>query len=123
MKPIDLALAVLESRGVVNYSATAREFGCDRTTLSRRHRGITDNKERPRENIRIHTNHQEDLLFQRIERLSELSIPFTAALLRNLVYEISKIRPGKNWVARFTKRYKYRIASLSIRGLNIMSRI
>ena len=40
MQAIDKALKYLASQESPNYSATARKYGIDRTTLSRRHRGL-----------------------------------------------------------------------------------
>jgi len=41
MGSIEDALAAIASQERPNYSATAKEYGVDRTTLSRRHRGVT----------------------------------------------------------------------------------
>ena len=41
MKPIDKALASIYGQKDVNYTAIVDEFGCDRSTLSKRHRGVT----------------------------------------------------------------------------------
>ena len=41
MKPIDKALASICGQKDVNYTAIADEFGCDRSTLSKRYRGVT----------------------------------------------------------------------------------
>jgi len=40
MSPIEDALEALKSQKSPNYTTTARLFVIDRTTLSRRHRGI-----------------------------------------------------------------------------------
>ena len=40
MQAIDKALKDLASQESPNYGATARKYGIDRTTLSRRHRGL-----------------------------------------------------------------------------------
>ena len=44
MTPIEKALADLESQKCPNYSKTALLFGVDRSTLSRRHRGVTGSR-------------------------------------------------------------------------------
>jgi len=41
MDSIDAALAALDLQETPNYTVTAKKFGINRTTLSRRHRGIT----------------------------------------------------------------------------------
>jgi len=44
MDPIDAALAALSLQSKPNYTQTAKEYGVDRSTLSRRHRNITGSK-------------------------------------------------------------------------------
>src|SRR5450432_4078083 len=41
---IELAIADLESQESLNYAETAKKWNIDRSTLSRRHRGITGSK-------------------------------------------------------------------------------
>ena len=41
MKPIDKALALIYGQKDINYTTVADEFRCDRSTLSKRHRGVT----------------------------------------------------------------------------------
>ena len=45
MKSIDKALASIYGQKDVNYTAITDEFGCDRSTLSRRHRGVITSRE------------------------------------------------------------------------------
>jgi hypothetical protein len=48
MQPIEAALAALESLEpgeIPNFTATAKEYGVDRTTLSRRYRGVQHSQE------------------------------------------------------------------------------
>src|SRR5271170_3404856 len=45
MDPIEAALEDLRSQKVPNYTQTAKKYGCDRSTLSRCHRGVTSSKE------------------------------------------------------------------------------
>ena len=40
MSPIEAALADLESQESPNYTATVKKHGIDRSTLSRRYRGV-----------------------------------------------------------------------------------
>jgi len=44
MDSIEAALAVLDLQSKPNYTQTAKEYGVDRSTLSRRHRNITGTK-------------------------------------------------------------------------------
>jgi hypothetical protein len=42
---IELAIADLETQEYLNYTATARKYKIERTTLSRRHKGVIGSKE------------------------------------------------------------------------------
>jgi hypothetical protein len=42
---IELAIADLESQESLNYTVTAKKWNIDRSTLSRRHRGVTGSKD------------------------------------------------------------------------------
>ena len=42
---IELAIADLESQACLNYADAAKKWNIDRSTLSRRHRGVTGSKE------------------------------------------------------------------------------
>ncbi|RDI87069.1 hypothetical protein Vi05172_g2908 [Venturia inaequalis] len=50
MAPIDEALKALESVESPNYTEYARIYKCNRTTLSKRHRGVQGSKEDKWEN-------------------------------------------------------------------------
>ncbi len=45
MSPMEAALADLESQESPNYTATVKKHSVDRSTLSRRYRGIRGTKE------------------------------------------------------------------------------
>jgi len=40
MKPIDKVLALIYGQKDINYTAVVDKFGCNRSTLFRRHRGV-----------------------------------------------------------------------------------
>jgi hypothetical protein len=42
---IELAVTDLKSQESLNYAQTAKKWNLDRSTLSRRHKGITDSKQ------------------------------------------------------------------------------
>jgi hypothetical protein len=68
---IELAIADLESQECQNYAATARKWNIERTTLSRRHKDVTDSKEDQYSYIvKILTNVQEDVLIRYINDLN-----------------------------------------------------
>ena len=106
MKPIDKALASICGQKDVNYTAVADEFGCDRSTLFRRHRGVITS----RENITaIHhsllSKAQQNELVNYINKLSNKGIPSTIPVVRLLAMDICKTMPGKCWTWRFIKAY------------------
>ena len=78
MKPIDKALASICGQKDVNYTAIADEFECDRSTLSKRHRGVTTFYENI---IAIHhfllLKAQQNKLVNYINKLSNKGIPPT----------------------------------------------
>lgn len=116
---IQKALDDLESQEVPNYSATAKKFKIDRRTLQRRHKGISKPKESAySESHMLLTIEEEEVLVQHINNLSDRGLPPTPQILRNLVFEIAKKQPGKNWVAAFCKRHQDKIKSLYLRAID-----
>jgi hypothetical protein len=110
MKPIDKALALIYSQKDVNYTAVADKFGCNQSTLSRRHRGVTTSRENI---IAIHhsllSKAQQNKLVNYINRLSNKGIPPTILVVRLLAIDICKTRPRKCWTWRFIKAYSDRL--------------
>jgi hypothetical protein len=113
------ALAALELCDLPNYSATAREFGVNRITLMRRHKGQT----RPRadflsESIQCLTNDQEEVLIKHINRMTERGMPPTSQIVKNLAKEVIGIPVGKNWTSQFIHQYKGRLKSVYLRNID-----
>jgi hypothetical protein len=95
---IQKALDDLESQEVPNYSAAAKKFKIDRRTLQRRHKGISKPKELAySESHTLLTIEQEEVLYS-ISHIFRIVIYTYTSILRNLVYEMPKTQPGKNWV-------------------------
>ena len=96
MKPIDKALASICGQKDVNYTTIANEFGCNRSTLSKRHRGVTTSHENT---IAIHHSlllkAQQNKLINYINRLSNKGIPPTILVVQLLAIDICKTRPKK----------------------------
>jgi hypothetical protein len=68
---IGLAIADLETQEYLNYTATARKYMIERTTLSRRHKDIIGSKENQYfYTIKTFINVQEDVLIQYINDLN-----------------------------------------------------
>jgi hypothetical protein len=113
------ALDDLESQNVPNYSSTASKFKIDRKTLQRRHKGISKPRELAySESHMLLTIEQEKVLLEHVNVLSDRGLPPTPQFLRNLVFEIVKKQPGKNWVATFCKRHENKIKSLYLRAID-----
>jgi hypothetical protein len=86
---IELAIADLETQEYLNYKATARKYKVERTTLSRRHRNITDSKEDQYSYIiKTFTNIQENVLIQYINDLNARGLPLIPQIIKNLAEEL-----------------------------------
>jgi hypothetical protein len=114
MSAIEAALAAIESLkpgDTFTYSQVAREFGVDRTTLSRRHRGRTSSK---RVSAEMHQHlhpQQEKQLVRYIERLTEQGLPPSRSMIRNFGSQIAKKELGYHWVDRFLQRFPDKLIS------------
>jgi len=102
MEALDKALTFLESSESVNYAETAKTFGCDETTLRRRHQG----KQRSRQDAdflyksRLSKQQERDLVAY-INKLTARRIPPTLPMIRNFARDIAKVDVGKNWAYIF----------------------
>ncbi|MCJ1296709.1 hypothetical protein MMC34_008276 [Xylographa carneopallida] len=81
MDSIDEALADLELQDVVNDSETAKKYKIDRTTLSRRHRGVTAKKGHNPPNSALLSIEQRNTLIAFINHLTERSLHPTPRLV------------------------------------------
>ena len=114
MAPIDRIEAALESLKLadsINYTKTAEEFGVDRTTLSKRHRGVQGSREAQKEKERALNTTQASQLIKYIKMLSDRGLPPTHEMVRNFASEIAGERVGRNWVYRFLERHHNKIFS------------
>jgi hypothetical protein len=96
MAPIDEALKAIGSLETPNYSKYTRLFHCDRTTLSRRHRGITNGKAVKYEEQSLLSDQQQKSLVEYINTLSARGIPPTNLIVTNFAKEICGKQPSKN---------------------------
>ena len=87
---IELAVADLESQESLNYAQTAKKWNVDRSTLSRRHRGITGSKQDQYSyTAKTFTDVQENVLIRYINDLSARGLPPTSQIIRNLAKELA----------------------------------
>ena len=66
MEPIDQALAALEALKPdesLNYTAVAKIYGVNRSTLSKRHRGLQSSRDIGYENQQLLNDQQKKLLY------------------------------------------------------------
>ena len=118
MSPIEEALAQLHLEDKPNISRMAKKFQVDRTNLGKRFRNESQSATQKHENQQILAPPQERTLITHINRLSEIGLPPTPAMLRNFAAEIAGEMPGKNWSHRFCQRHKDQLLSRYLKPLD-----
>ncbi len=96
MTSIAAALAELALQESSNYTATAKKFNINRSTLSRRHRGITASVKESKQTTSILSNQQEKELIRYINKLIERDISSLNIMIRVFAYNISEKQSDKN---------------------------
>ncbi len=96
MTLIETALADLALQDSSNYTATAKKFNINQSTLSRRHRNKTAFVKKSKQTTSILSNQQEKELIRYINKLIERDIPSFNVMIRVFAYNISEKQPGKN---------------------------
>jgi hypothetical protein len=86
-------------------SAAAIANGLNRTTLSRRFKGVQESASHKAQNQQLLTPPQEQRLILHIKSLSRRGLHPTPAIVRNLAQEICGTEPGRNWSHRFVHRH------------------
>lgn len=122
MGAIEDALAALEAQkdgGKINLTQTAEKFGVQRSTLSRRWRGITHPRAEKHQNQQLLTPVQESELIQYIDQLSERGLPLTRSMIHNFAAEIAQKPVGRCWADRFIKRHQFDLVSKYVEGMDI----
>ncbi|EED15464.1 hypothetical protein TSTA_049040 [Talaromyces stipitatus ATCC 10500] len=99
-------LNFLEEDKQMNSTLTAKMFGVNCSTLSRRYRGVTGSKEEQYNNQRLLNNQQSQKLVQWIDMLCEHGIPPTPSMIANFAHKITSRKPGKSWVSRWLEASK-----------------
>jgi len=119
MTPIEAALAAIASEEDPNYAAVAEKYGCDRSTLSRRHRGITGSKTDARSSKSLLSMQQQKDLVNYINRLTARGLPPTHSMVANFAQDICHKSPGKNWVTRFIRSNRDELSSGYLTGQDL----
>jgi hypothetical protein len=109
MNPIDAAIEVIESHepgASSSYREVAKQFEVDRTTLSRRHKGIARSHADAAAHKQLLNTQQELELVRYIERCTEQSLPPTREMVRNFASAVARWEVSHAWVTRFLHRYE-----------------
>ncbi len=96
MASIEAALADLALQDSFNYTATAKKFNINRSTLSRRHRSKTTFVKKSKQTTSIISNQQEKELIRYINKLIERDILSFNAMIHVFAYNISEKQSDKN---------------------------
>lgn len=109
MAPIDPVLADLESYDlevVPCIQTIATKHGVDRSTLSKRWRGVTRSHEEGYAAQQALTPEEEYELVLYVEHLTSNGLPPTRPMVRNFASTIAKTRVSEAWATRFISRYE-----------------
>ncbi|KAF2844040.1 hypothetical protein T440DRAFT_369135, partial [Plenodomus tracheiphilus IPT5] len=107
MASIEAALAAIEALQPgekVNYTQIAKRFSVVRSTLTRRHQGVsTPLDTRYRNQQSLHPQQEQELL-RYIEHLTREGLPPTRSMIRNFGSQIAKKELGKHWADSYIQR-------------------
>ena len=94
---IEKAINALDRQLIPNYSQVARDFGIERITLMRRHKGICASRQEATSLYhKLLTDTQEEALISQINKLIVRRLPPTSQIVRNLAEEIIGRDVSKN---------------------------
>ena len=119
MDSIDSALKDLSLQDKPNISATAKKHHVDRSVLSRRFRGVATSAQEKAQNQCLLSPIQERDLVLYINKLTEIGLPPTPAMVRNIAGDISEKIPGKDWSHRFCKRWRHTLDSRYLQAIDL----
>lgn len=109
MGAMEEALAAIESLGEgekLRYQEIADKYDVNRSTLSRRHRGVQRSMKEYAVNKQLLRPHQEEELVNYIIGLTERGFPPTKEMIQSFAREVVKKEVGEKWVLRFVERNK-----------------
>ena len=114
MTPIKKAaedLELHESGPQYLYKKYALKWGVERSTLSRRHRGVTGTRAAKYEQHRNLTTTQQQELVQYITKLSKQGLPPTKEMVQNFSAAIARKPVLESWVRRFINANNIQLTS------------
>ena len=114
MDPIQAAIDAIESREsgeTFSYTKIATKYGVDRSTLSRRHRGVTASRAAAADDQRKLSPQEEQELVRYIKGLTERHMPPTREMVQNFASTIAKEPVSESWVTRFINRHSIHLIS------------
>jgi transposase-like protein len=120
MDPIDMAIIWLRSQKTPNVSEAARKFEVNRSTLSKRFRGIQLSRKQFTSISKKHlTDTQEEEILAYINNLTQRGIPPTHPILENLVVEVLGAPIEVNWTHSFVARHHPRVQSKYLQPFDV----
>jgi transposase len=114
MDPIQEAIEYLESREArdnFSYRQVAKIFGVNRTTLSRRHKGLQVSHEAKCANQQQLNPQQEQEVVKHIERATRDGLPPTRGILKNFGSAVAQHEVSDSWVDRFRHRHPDKVTT------------
>lgn len=122
MDAIDAALRAIDAQRPGDqwtYKEIAEDYGVDRSTLSRRHRGITRSKADSAIAQRALHPQQEEELVQYIENLTERELAPTREMVADYAGKILRTTPlSLSWVDAFYARHKDALLKKTASGID-----
>jgi hypothetical protein len=121
MDPYQAAIDEIESlkeEEDFSYTEVATRHGLHRSTLSRRHRGVTRPHQVKISDQQKLTPEQEVELVQYIKGLTERHLPPTREMIRNFASTIAKEPVSESWVTRFINRHSIHLISHWTAGMD-----
>ncbi|KAF1360848.1 hypothetical protein EJ07DRAFT_176935 [Lizonia empirigonia] len=104
-------LDALDSSEEVCYATIAKKHGVDRSTLSRKHQGVSGSRAEAGLARRNLQPEQEAELVKYIEGLTERKLPPTREMVQNYASDIAGHSVSESWVTRFLHRHQDELTS------------
>ena len=114
MAGLEAALEALKSLKIgedFEYTEIAKRYGCNRSTLSKRHRGVQQSNQARIENMKLLSTVQEEHLLKYIHKLCDRGLPPSRSMIRNFAAQIAQKSVGLNWADRFVKNHNVELIS------------